>query len=284
MILQPPPGDTTFFEVSSSTVGKAGINDVNVFVNKHVVQEQYYDNNYANLTDYLIVSPDQINPVLEVTFDKRIIRNGEYVSPNPFIQLKLLDDNPFMLKTDTLGVTILLSYPCASDNCPFTRIPLNSNSVKWFPATATSSFRVEFTPNNLQDGEYVLSAQAADGSGNPAGTEPYQITFNVNSETSINFNGVYPNPSSTGFFFNFELTGNTLPDEFLLEIISPTGQLVTRFGIEDIQQFYIGNNEIFWNGNDATGKTLAGGVYLYRLSMKIDDEESMITGRLVWIR
>ncbi len=283
-ILQPSPGDTTFFEVTSSTLGKGGINDVNVFVNKRVVPEQYYDNNYANLSGYLIVRPDDINPVLEVTFDDRVIRNGEFVSSNPLIQMKLMDENPFMLKTDTVGVTVLLSYPCASDYCPFTRIPLSSNSIKWFPATTTSDFRVEFTPGNLQDGEYVLSVQAADGSGNPSGESPYQISFKVKSETALNFNGVYPNPSSSGFFFNFELTGNRLPDEFLLEIISPTGQLVTRFGIEDIYQFYIGSNEILWNGKDITGKTLTNGVYLYRLRMKVNDKESVNTGRLVWIR
>jgi len=283
-IHQPPPGDTTFFEVASSTIGKAGINDVNVFVNKRVVPEQYYDNNYANLPGYLIVRPDNINPVLEVTFDKRVIRNGEYVSSNPMIQMKLIDENPFLMKTDTIGVTILLSYPCASGNCPFTRIPLSSNSIKWYPATPVSDFRVEFTPSDLQDGEYVLSVQAADGSGNLSGDAPYQISFNVKSETLLNFNGVYPNPSSIGFFFNFELTGNRLPDEFLLEIISPTGQLVTRFGIEDIHQFYIGSNEILWNGKDTTGRTLTNGVYLYRLHIKVNDKDTVNTGRLVWIR
>ncbi len=283
-ILEPPPGDTTFFEVSSSTVGKAGLNDVNVFVNKRVVPEQYYDNNFASLLNYLHVEADQTNPVLEVTFEGRQIRNEEFVSSHPFIRIKLIDENLFMLKKDTLGLTILLSNPCSGGNCPFKLIPLSSGAVKWYPATLTSDFHVDFTPLNLTDGEYTLKVEAADASGNGSGTEPYEITFNIKSETTLNFNGVYPNPSSVGFYFNFDLSGNTLPDEFSLEIFSSTGQLVSKFGIDDVKQFYIGTNEIIWNGTDATGKLLANGVYLYCLRIKAGEANSINNGKLIWAR
>ncbi len=284
LITAPAPHDTTFFNVYSSTVGKVGSNDVNVYVNKKVVPEQYYDNNYATLSGYLMVKPDKTHPVLAVTFDGRILRNGDFVSSTPFIQMSLSDENPFMLKTDTMGVTVLLSYPCATDNCSFTRIPLSSGSVKWFPATLTSDFYVDFTPTELVDGQYVLSVQATDASGNLSGAVPYEITFNVKSNTELNFKGVYPNPSSIGFFFNFELSGNILPEDFLLEVFSSTGQLVTRFGIEDIEKFYIGTNEIVWNGTDTSGKLLANGVYLYRMNMQTNGVNVIETGRLVWIR
>ena len=163
-------------------------------------------------------------------------------------------------------------------------LPLSSSSIKWYPATLTSDFRVDFTPPDLTDGEYILQVEVADASGNSSGTIPYQISFNVKSETTLNFNGVYPNPSSTVFFFNFELTGNALPEEFLLEIFSPTGQLVTRFGVDDVKQFYIGINEIIWNGTDASGKVLTNGVYLYRLRIKAGEIDSVNTGKLVWLR
>lgn len=283
--IQPPaPNDTTFFDVTTLTVGKVGTNDVNVFVNKRIAPEQYYDNNFATLPEYLIVQPDNTRPLLEVTIDGRQIRNGDFVSSSPLIQLKLKDENPFRLKTDTVGVVILLSYPCSSGDCPFTRIPMSSNAIKWYPATANSDFRVDFTPVDLIDGEYVLSVAATDASGNLSGEEPYLISFHIMSETSLNFKGVYPNPSSIGFFFNFELSGNTLPEEFSLEIFSSTGQLVSKFGIDDVQNFYIGTNEIIWSGTDATGKVLTNGVYVYRLRIKAGETDSVNTGKLVWIR
>jgi Peptidase family C25 len=284
VITAPAPGLTTFFNVYTETEGMAGINDVYVYVNRKEVPEQYYDNNFANLPGYLLVQADKTRPVLEVTIDGRQIRNGDFVSSSPLIQLTLEDENDFILKTDTLDVNILLSYPCGAGNCPFKRIPLSSSSINLYPATLTSDFRVDFTPADLTDGEYILQVEAADASGNFSGVTPYQISFNVKSETTLNFNGVYPNPSSTGFFFNFELTGNTLPEVFSLEVFSPTGQLVTRFGVDDVQQFYIGTNEIIWNGTDASGKVPTNGVYLYRLRIKAGEIDSVNTGKLVWLR
>jgi hypothetical protein len=222
--------------------------------------------------------------VLEVTFDGREIRNGDFVSSTTLIQMTLKDESSFMLKTDTLGVKIFLSYPCNANSCPFKPIYFSDSSIKWYAATLTSDFRVDFNPTDLIDGEYVFSVEASDGSGNPSGTDPYEILFNVKSETSLSFNGVYPNPSSIGFFFNFKLSGNTLPEEFLLEVFSSTGQLMSRFDIEDVQKFYIGTNDIFWNGEDATGKTLTNGIYFYRLRIKSGEIDSINTGKLVWLR
>jgi len=282
LITAPAPNDTTFFNVYSTTEGKAGFNDVNVYVNRRVEPEQYYDNNFANLPNYLIVQPDKTNPVLEVTFDGREIRNEEFVSSNPNIRIVLMDENVFRLKKDTTDIVIILSSPCGSSVCT-KRIWFSSTAVKWFPATATSYFRVEFTPS-LINGSHVLSVQASDVSGNASGEDPYEVSFNVKSDVQLTFKGVYPNPSSVGFFFNFELTGNLLPQEFSLEIFSPTGQQVSKFGIEDVRNFYIGTNEIIWNGVDASGKPLNNGVYLYRLRVKAEDHDLNETGKLVWIR
>jgi len=284
LITAPLPMDTTFFSVSSTTLGQVGINDVNVFVNKYIVSEQFYDNNFGRVGGFINVLPDRTKPVLEVTFDGRMLRNDDFVSSSPIIQLKVKDENPFILKTDTVGVTILLSYPCGAGACPFKRIPLSSSVVRWFPATATSDFRIDFTPLNLTDGTYVLSAEVSDASGNRSGDVPYQISFQVQSETTLNFKGVYPNPSSIGFYFNVELSGNTLPDEFLLEMFSATGQLVNKFGIEDVRQFYIGTNEIIWNGEDSSGNVMPNGIYLYRLRIKAIDKSLIEKGKLVWIR
>ena len=131
----------------------------------------------------------------------------------------MVDENKFRLKTDTAGITLLLKYPCSTSTCSFTRIPLSSNDLKWFPATASSDFRIEYTPQ-LIDGDYELSAQVTDANGNESGTEPYQILFTVLSEPGLFLTSVYPNPSSGNFYFSFRLTGNELPDEFMLEIFN----------------------------------------------------------------
>jgi len=193
------------------------------------------------------------------------------------------DENLFLLKSDTLGITLLLSYPCDNSPCAFTRISLSSSDVRWFAATESSDYRIEFTPQ-LPDGAYTLSAQVADASGNLSGSVPYEISFNIKSEPTLEFSSVYPNPSNDAFFFSFVLTGNQLPEDFNLDIFTLQGQRLRTFTIEDVQQFTIGTNELMWDGRDAQGGFLPRGFYVYRLQLKAGDIKKSQQGKLVLMR
>jgi hypothetical protein len=278
-ITAPAPGDTTLFDVSSSTIGKTGANDLTVSVKRKAMPEYYEENNFMNLPEHLVVLRDQTPPVLEVTFDGRIIANGDFVSPTPMIQIKLRDENPFYFKSDLAGVKLLLKYPCGQPDCTFTEIDLTGSGVKWYPATATSDFRIDFTPQ-LPEGAYTLEAEAADASGNKSGPQRYRITFQVKAIPEIIFKGVYPNPSAIGFIFSFQLSGGEAPEDFSLAIVSLTGQPVCQFSGEDVKRFYIGSNELIWDGADAAGKRLGPGVYIYRLKIKTGGREYLSTGKL----
>jgi hypothetical protein len=222
--------------------------------------------------------------LLDVTFDGRVLSNGDYTSANPAIQIVLKDENEFLLKTDTLGMNIFLGSSCNQEECVYKRIPFSSSQIKWYAATSNSDFKVIYNPLNLGDGVYGLKVEAADASGNLSGTVPYEILFNVKGQTSLTFNGVYPNPSSIGFFFNFQLTGNALPDKFVLEIFSSTGQLVTQFNEVNAGEFYIGSNELVWDGTDSSGITLSNGIYLYRLTIQVNGLEKIESGKLVLVK
>ncbi len=279
----PVPGDTTVFEITSSTLGKIGLNDVNVFVNKRIIAEPYYDNNFIGLSDFILVQTDKTPPILNVTFDGRTLRNEDFVSSTPLVKITMKDENTYRLKSDTVGVTLLLRYPCSGSSCPFTRIALGGTDVKWFGATANSDFRIEFTPT-LADGNYVLSVQAADVNGNLSGNVPYEISFTVKSEPTLDFISVHPNPSSSSFFFNFILTGNELPDDFQLEVFTLDGQRVQTFTVNDIQQFHVGTNELMWDGRDASDGFLPRGFYVYRLHIKAGSIDKTTQGKIVIMR
>jgi hypothetical protein len=283
-IPSPAPGDTTFFEITSTTIGKVGSNDVLVSVNRNNQSEIFTNNNFIYLPDHLLVKRDQTPPVLQVLIDGRIIANDDFISPNPLIQILMKDENPYLVKNDLMGMRLLLSYPCGGESCPFTEVNLDGPDVKWFPASATSDFRIDFTPTGLPDGRYVLAAEATDASGNKSGPDRYEISFQVKNKTDVVFSGVYPNPSSIGFFFSFQLSGQVLPERFSLEIFSSTGQRVCLFGEEDVRKFFIGRNQLIWNGADSTGKTPGGGLYFYRLTMTTGGEETVFTGKLIQTR
>lgn len=273
-IKAPLPGEETGFEISVNTFEKAGLNDVKVFVNPRVLPELYYDNNVLELHDHLDVTPDIFNPVLDVTIDGRYIADGDYVSPNPSIVIKLWDENTLLPKTDTLGVTVVLQYPCPDEDCPFTAIYFTRPDVQWQPATGTSDFTMTFIPQNLPAGLYTLRAEAKDVRNNSAGTLPYEITFVVAEDNTVTIQRPYPNPSSSSFFFNVIVTGDTQPDAMHLEIINANGQVVGQFTRD---KFFTGTNMIIWDA-----ESQPDGLYLYRMYLIQQGKEmKKVTGKLM---
>src|SRR5690606_26688624 len=99
--------------------------------------------------------------VLDVTFDGRYILNNDFVSVNPVIKVRVWDENPFIRKSDTLGIRIFLAYPCAAEGCGFEKIFFSGNDVEWHAATDTSDFTAWFRPGNLVPGTYVLRVEAS---------------------------------------------------------------------------------------------------------------------------
>ena len=283
-IKAPVPGDTTDFSIQVNSTNKGGLNDVDVFVNPRITPEQYYDNNILQLRGHLNVQIETFNPVLDVTIDGRYIMNGDFVSPNPLIRAKIWDENKYILKTDTAGIRIFLTYPCDQDECEPTPILLTDGAVKWQPATDTSAFKIEFTPKNLVDGEYKLRIEAADARGNRSGVDPYEISFIVKNETTVTVSDPYPNPFSAAVYFKIVISGDVLPDQIDLQMVHVNGQLVNDFTSQDLPPFHIGTNELVWNGTDLNGNVLPNGVYVYKLNLIINGEQVKKIGKLVLVQ
>jgi len=148
------PGTSTDFSITLETLGKVGKNEFEVFANPYIVREHDYNNNYLNFPEYIDVTGDNTNPLLEVTVDGEFIMDGDIVSPSPLIVLRIKDDNKILLKEDTAGVNLYLSQQC--EGCVEQRVSFSSPNVHWSPATADDDFRVEYQPENLEDGIYGL--------------------------------------------------------------------------------------------------------------------------------
>lgn len=260
-IKAPVPGETTPFTFAVNTIGKSGLNDVKVFVNPRILPEQYYENNVLELYSYLHVQADVYNPVLEVTVDGRYLQNGDYVSPNPKINIRLWDENSLIKKTDTLGVKIFLTYPGETTPTP---VFFSRADVAWFAQTDSEYFRVAFSPNNLPEGEYTLRVEAKDARNNTSGAEPFIILFNVRYEQTALVLAPYPNPMSSTVSFVLVLSGETTPDKLVLDVFNSNGQPVrtVQFG-----EFVVGTNRLVWDGTDSRGNALSNGLYLFRVRL-----------------
>ncbi len=266
-IAAPLPGQTTTFTADINTTGWSGSNDLKVYVNPRILPEQIYDNNIAELFGYLNVQRDVFNPLMEVTFDGRKLRNGDFVSPNPVIRLRVWDENPFIRKTTPDGIRMFLTYP--DESIP-AEITFSREDVRWYPATDTSDFMVLFTPQQLPEGLYTFRAEARDASGNLSGTEPYTITFEVRYTSTVLLRGPAPNPFSSEVIFTLVATGQEPPDRATIEIINMRGQKIKQL---EYSGLIIGTNELRWDGHNINGQLPEAGLYLYRLRVFLNGQE-----------
>jgi flagellar hook assembly protein FlgD len=147
--------------------------------------------------------------------------------------------------------------------------------VVWTPASEEEDFKVEYQPDNLEDGIYTLKAEASDASGNASGTEPYSVTFEIVNESQITNFFPYPNPFSTRTHFVFTLTGSEIPDDIIIQIMTVNGTVVREITMDEVGPIKIGHNktEYAWDGRDEYGDQLANGVYLYQVKIYTNGRE-----------
>ncbi|EMR04117.1 putative type IX secretion system sortase PorU2 [Cesiribacter andamanensis] len=264
-IKAPAPGDTVRFARPMHSDKNLGDNNLQLRVNPYPTTEVTLVNNVFDARNFMRVRGDSLHPFIDVAFDGSYITSGEIVSPNPLISVMIRDENRVRLKQDTTGIHLYLKREC--EGCTAERISLQSAAVRFYPASPQENCRIEFSAGPLEDGLYTLQVQAEDASGNKAGTRPYTIAFEVVSESSVTHFYPYPNPFSTATRFAFTLTGNEIPDDLKIQIMTVSGKVVREIMKEELGPLRIGNNltQYAWDGTDEWGDRLANGVYLYRV-------------------
>jgi len=77
----------------------------------------------------------------------------------------------------------------------------------------------------------------------------------------------YPNPFTSSTAFVFTITGNEVPQNIKIEIMTVTGKIVREITKDELGPLRIGRNitEFKWDGTDQYGQKLANGIYLYRV-------------------
>ncbi len=262
---------TTVLPIALSSRSLFGSNQLNVNINANKrFSELSYNNNFFKQS--FTVKADIQNPFLEVTFDGQRIMNGDFVSPSPIIKVSSTDKNPYLLQKDTSTFELYIRRPKQFD---FERVYLSSSEVQFIPANENNQAQLIFLPTKLVDGNYSLRVQAMDASGNKAGKNDFEIDFNVLNKSSISHFYPYPNPFTTQTRFVFTLTGEKVPDQLLLRILTVNGKVIREIRKDEFGTIHIGNNisEFAWDGTDQFGDKLANGVYLYQVFTKIEGRD-----------
>ncbi|PHN01464.1 putative type IX secretion system sortase PorU2 [Flavilitoribacter nigricans] len=263
----PLPGEgQTDFELTLPSHNWEGIYSLTTEVNpEHLPEEHHYFNNLLN-QNFAVIS-DKKNPLLNVTFDGRILLNGDLVGTNPVINIQLKDENPNLLLSDTSLVGLQLIRP----NGQTEKIYLNSPEVQFTLPTASNKneLGIEYLPTFIEDGTYQLNVNGRDVSGNFSGNIDYQVEFEVRTRNSISNVLNYPNPFTTSTQFVYTLTG-TAPTFFKIQILNVSGRIVREITQDEIGPMQVGTHrtDFAWDGKDEFGDQLANGIYLYRIIAK----------------
>ncbi|MBI3139243.1 MAG: hypothetical protein HYZ15_11725 [Sphingobacteriales bacterium] len=261
-----PVNDTLQIGAVVATGAIPGPNTVFIEANPDNDQlEQHHFNNFAFRNLY--VKPDSLNPLLDVTFDGMHILNRDIVSSKPDIIVKLKDEAKWMALDDTTLLTLQVRYP----NGSLRRYYFNNDTLQFNPAGQTpvtdNTATLNFKPYFQQDGEYEMIVSGKDKSNNEAGAIEYRVLFEVINKPMISNMLNYPNPFTTSTAFVFTITGNEVPQNIKIEIMTVTGKIVREITKDELGPLRIGRNitEFKWDGTDQYGQKLANGIYLYRV-------------------
>jgi hypothetical protein len=268
-----PTTDTLTVNVKLDVQGQFGRFYVRAIVNPQLQPELYYFNNELR-SDAFVVRDTNVPPVLDVAVDGRHILDGELVTPRPLITIQLKDEDKVRLITDASFFTLYLQ----KDNGAPVPVDVNGAQVKFsVDNTSGSVARLEYSPGlaaPLADGTYTLRVQGRDASNTSAGTQDYQIKFVVVNASQVSNVYPYPNPVTSKAKFVFTVTGQELPRNMKIQIMTLTGRVVREIFMNELGPLHIGNNitDYAWDGTDQYGDRLANGTYLYRVA--IDDPTS----------
>lgn len=234
------------------------------------IVEYYEDNNTFEFPFYVKENPvTSVNSVLvSATFDGNEIYNGDFVSPNPQIDIQL----------DITG-----SFPVDDSNS--VKIYLNEAEIDRLDLSMryeTQNNKIVYTYKpELEKGEYTLKVFGENVVSADNQNETYSRTFNVSGEAKILYTYNYPNPFSENTYFTFKLT--QIPSELRIKIYTVAGRLIKEIKLNS-SQLNFDFNRIYWDGRDQDGDIVASGTYLYKIIA--DDEDKIIStvGKLAVIR
>ena len=268
------PGQVFIDTVKINSYQFVGNNALWIYVNPlSNLKYQKEQTQFNNLGRYAFkVNKDITNPLLDVTFDGVRILNGDIVSAKPSILVTLKDENKFLALNDTSSFSVFIQPP----NSSIQQRIYFAQGLQFTPANLPkNSCSINYNPNFVVDGKYMLIVQAKDRSRNNSGSQDYKIQFEINNKPTVTNVLNYPNPFSTSTKFVFTLTGSEVPEIFTIQIMTITGKIVREIQRAELGHLHIGRNitEYAWDGKDEYGDRLANGVYLYKIVTKLNGND-----------
>jgi hypothetical protein len=212
------------------------------------------------------VFPDQLNPILDVYFENKKLRELDYVAANATLKMVLTDENPISSR-DTSAISLFIQ---SCETCKFVQI-----SAKYINLIQVSANTIEaqYVLPNLPKGKYKLLVVGHDAQQNSAGNG-YNITFLISDEFLPTVLNVYPNPADNFCNLEFQIINKSSPKAGKVRLYDINSKLVD----EILFSPKVGKNEVFFNGESQ----FSAGMYFYRAIIEwTEDKLEEFNGKII---
>jgi hypothetical protein len=211
-----------------------------------------------------------------------------YMNNTLFVSGGITDQNPNLLAviTDTSGLNVVgngIGHDLIAVLDDDSQDPKILNDYYVSDINTFRSGTVLYPYTNLKDGPHTIQLKAWDVYNNS--TEA-TIEFVVVSSTNITLQHLmnYPNPFRDRTTFSFEYNQSLIPLDVQITIYSLNGELMKTIR----QQIYADgyrSQEIEWDGTTDNGSKIGSGIYVYSLTLKMQDGSNVQqTSKLVIFR
>lgn len=217
---------------------------------------------------------DSVGPVMNLQFEGQQFANGDAVRENPVLVVYLSDSSGINI-TGSTGHQIQLDV----DN----RMIYNLTPHFISERDSFTHGTARLTLYNLNLGKHTATLSAFDNANNVT-KQSFSFTVvktgtDLNSLDKISLKDVmnFPNPFSKETHFTF--TSNHPSGDVEIKIFTVAGRLIRK--MEGTAVF--GYNSIRWDGRDDDGNRLANGIYLYKIDLKsqVNQSRSHFIGKIM---
>jgi hypothetical protein len=221
-------------------------------------ENDYYSFNNFALTN-IVVTGDSLSPSIDVTYDGMKILNGDLIQAKPEIVYKFFDNSIIDYTLEDTSVVKIIQ-----DNIPVNYFTGGvKNPLIDFNLVNQQNLKVIVTYHPvLQEGPHIFKYIGADKNGNFADTliNNVYVSYGFNVRNLYN----YPNPMKNDTYFTFDFYSDKNPPGCRIKIYTVAGRL-----IKEIQAAVkVGFNQIYWDGRDNDGESMANGIYLYKIILE----------------
>ena len=263
------------FVVPKDISYSGGFGKISLYADNNVVDAAGHDDSLViGGTDKYQVNTND-GPKIRLFMNDTNFLNGGLVDPNPVLIAKLSSEVGINTTGNAVGHDISVSLNSGE--------PVIANNFYTADIDKFTSGMVNYPLYSLADGKYTLSLRAWDVANN---TSDASIDFIVAGSSKLAIDKIfnYPNPLVDHTIFQFE---HNRPNENLqvyISIFDMHGNL-----IKEIDQVINGPGDrvtsISWNARNDDGATVASGIYVYSITVKAQDGQTVQKGqKLVIIR